>query len=205
MCGISGHCSLNAGQTSLDIVLSGLSRLEYRGYDSAGIAVHTGDDIAVSKAVGKLVNLKAQLQSQPLPDAVCSIGHTRWATHGAPTTSNAHPHVSYDGVITLVHNGIIENADAFRASLRADGVVFSSETDTEVMVHLLAKEYESLDIADVNSRMIEAIRKCTARVEGTFTLLILNKQCPGHIFAARRSSPLVIGLGEGENFLGCFN
>lgn len=202
MCGISGHCSTNVGQTSLDVVLSGLSRLEYRGYDSAGIAVHTGDDIVTSKAVGKLVNLKAQLQSEPLPDAVCGIGHTRWATHGAPTTSNAHPHVSYDGVITLVHNGIIENADVFRSGLRSEGVVFSSETDTEVMVHLLAKEYAALDVADANARMIEAIRKCTARVEGTFTLLILNKDCPGHIFAARRSSPLVIGLGEGENFLG---
>ena len=202
MCGIAGHCSSVSSQASLEIVLSGLARLEYRGYDSAGVAVHTGDDVRVAKAVGKLVNLKAQLQSEPLPDASCGIGHTRWATHGAPTTANAHPHVSFDGVITLLHNGIIENADVFRPDLRASGVEFASETDTEVMAHLLAVEYADTDGDDPCRRMIEAIRKCTSRIEGTFTFLVLYRDCPGHIFAARRSSPLVIGLGEGENFLG---
>ena len=202
MCGIVGHCSSCISNTSLEVVLAGLSRLEYRGYDSAGVAVHTGNDVCVSKAVGKLVNLKAQLQSNPLPEGLCSIGHTRWATHGASTVANAHPHVSYDGMITLVHNGIIENADVFRPALKEAGVKFLSETDTEVIAHLIAQEYSLSDCKDLNYRMIEAIRKCTARLEGTFTLLILNKDCPGHIFAARRSSPLVIGLGDGENFLG---
>lgn len=201
MCGIVGHCSERLGQDSLNIVLDGLSRLEYRGYDSAGVSVHTGDNIYVRKAVGKLVNLKAELQSDPLPDAIAAIGHTRWATHGVPSTENAHPHISYDTTMTLVHNGIIENADVFRKSLQSEGIEFASETDTEVVVHLIAKEYSTLEIQDPVQRMIEAIRRIISRIEGAFTLLILNKDCAGHIFAARRSSPLVIGLGEGENFL----
>ena len=216
MCGIVGHVAYQASQRSRQVVLDGLSRLEYRGYDSAGIALASPGKLNVIKAVGKLANLREAVDQDAPADAYAGIGHTRWATHGRPTVANAHPHVSPDGRFALVHNGIIENADNLRAQLRAQGAVFASETDTEVVVHLLARAYDQADAASytgevaelsgtdetVARRLVVAMREVTAKLEGTFTLLALSTESPKVIVAARRSSPLVIGLGEGENFLG---
>ena len=216
MCGIVGHVACQASQRSRQVVLDGLSRLEYRGYDSAGIALASPGKLNVIKAVGKLANLREAVDQDAPADAYAGIGHTRWATHGRPTVANAHPHVSPDGRFALVHNGIIENADNLRAQLRAQGAVFASETDTEVVVHLLARAYDQADAASytgevaelsgtdvaVARRLVVAMREVTAKLEGTFTLLALSTESPKVIVAARRSSPLVIGLGEGENFLG---
>lgn len=197
-------------------MLGGLARLEYRGYDSAGIALAMGDRLYVRRAVGKLVNLTEELDAEVPAVAHAGIGHTRWATHGRPTVANAHPHTSPDGRIALVHNGIIENADALRAQLIADGESFSSETDTEVVAHMIARAYAQADPSayrgaiaglsgtdeDVARRMVVAMRAVTDQLHGTFTLLALSDQSPNVIVAARRSSPLVVGLGDGENFLG---
>ena len=216
MCGIVGHIACKASQRSREVVLGGLARLEYRGYDSAGIALASPDHLDVRRALGKLVNLSEELDAQPPADAYAGIGHTRWATHGRPTVANAHPHSSPDGRFSLVHNGIIENADALRAALIADGETFASETDTEVVVHLLARAYDQADPAsyqgavagltgvdeEVARRLVVAMRAVTEQLHGTFTLLVLSTQSPNVIVAARRSSPLVIGLGDGENFLG---
>ena len=216
MCGIVGHVACQASQRSRQVVLDGLSRLEYRGYDSAGIALASPGKLNVIKAVGKLANLREAVDQDAPADAYAGIGHTRWATHGRPTVANAHPHVSPDGRFALVHNGIIENADNLRAQLRTQGAVFASETDTEVVVHLLARAYDQADAASytgevaelsgtdetVARRLVVAMREVTAKLEGTFTLLALSTESPKVIVAARRSSPLVIGLGEGENFLG---
>ena len=216
MCGIVGHVACQASQRSRQVVLDGLSRMEYRGYDSAGIALASPGKLNVIKAVGKLANLREAVDQDAPADAYAGIGHTRWATHGRPTVANAHPHVSPDGRFALVHNGIIENADNLRTQLRAQGAVFASETDTEVVVHLLARAYDQADAASytgevaelsgtdetVTRRLVVAMREVTAKLEGTFTLLALSTESPKVIVAARRSSPLVIGLGEGENFLG---
>lgn len=216
MCGIVGHVACQASQRSRQVILDGLSRLEYRGYDSAGIALASPGKLNVIKTVGKLANLREAVDQDAPADAYAGIGHTRWATHGRPTVANAHPHVSPDGRFALVHNGIIENADNLRAQLRAQGAVFASETDTEVVVHLLARAYDQADAASytgevaelsgtdetVARRLVVAMREVTAKLEGTFTLLALSTESPKVIVAARRSSPLVIGLGEGENFLG---
>ena len=196
--------------------MGGLARLEYRGYDSAGVALQTGDGLEVVRAVGKLANLAEALDLAEPAGATAGIGHTRWATHGRPTVANAHPHSSEDGRFSLVHNGIIENADHLRAELRATGSTFASDTDTEVVVHLLQRAYDSADLpewegptpgldADAAAsarRLVSAMRAVAERLEGTFTLLALSVEAPGAIVAARRSSPLVVGLGEGENFLG---
>lgn len=216
MCGIVGHVACQASQRSRQVILDGLSRLEYRGYDSAGIALASPGKLNVIKTVGKLANLREAVDQDAPADAYAGIGHTRRATHGRPTVANAHPHVSPDGRFALVHNGIIENADNLRAQLRAQGAVFASETDTEVVVHLLARAYDQADAASytgevaelsgtdetVARRLVVAMREVTAKLEGTFTLLALSTESPKVIVAARRSSPLVIGLGEGENFLG---
>ena len=219
MCGIVGHIGCKLGARSAQVVMGGLARLEYRGYDSAGVAVAAPQLLQVRKSVGKLANLRQLLQDEPLDDAIAGIGHTRWATHGIPTTENAHPHIADEGRLALVHNGIIENADALRGELTAAGVEFVSDTDTEVVAHLVAHYYradqgDSEQVADQGAvvpdasnkaafaRLARAMRKTTARLEGTFTLLVLHQDCPDAIVAARRSSPLVVGIGEGENFLG---
>ncbi|MDO4257910.1 MAG: glutamine--fructose-6-phosphate transaminase (isomerizing) [Actinomycetaceae bacterium] len=216
MCGIVGHIGASASHRSCEVVTGGLARLEYRGYDSAGIALGYPGRLHTIKAVGKLARLTEEIASLAPEPALSAIGHTRWATHGQPSVENAHPHVSEDQRFALVHNGIIENADALRAQLRAEGVTFASETDTEVVVHLLARAYDNADIPawegtvtgaadDAQAgaaRMIGAMRHVAAQLEGTFTLLLESADVPGVIVAARRSSPLVIGLGEGENFLG---
>jgi glutamine---fructose-6-phosphate transaminase (isomerizing) len=193
MCGIVGY----VGQKqALEIIVAGLRRLEYRGYDSAGVAVITGGELEVRKKAGKLANLETLLGSDPMPDSTTGIGHTRWATHGGPTDSNAHPHVSEDGSVAVIHNGIIENFAELRAELTAAGVHLSSETDTEVVAHLLAQE---LPVSDGD--LPEAMRRVCRRLEGAFTLVALDRAQPDLVVGARRNSPLVVGVGEGENFL----
>lgn len=177
--------------------MEGLARLEYRGYDSAGIALIDGDHVATRKRAGKLANLREALSDSPLPPSSTAIGHTRWATHGGPTNENAHPHRGgTDGKLAVIHNGIIENFHALKSALVADGVEFTSETDTEVAAHLLAQTYEQ------TGDLTEAMRLVSGRLEGAFTLLAIHADQPETVVASRRNSPLVIGLGDGENFLG---
>ncbi|MCK8476594.1 glutamine--fructose-6-phosphate transaminase (isomerizing) [Microbacterium aurugineum] len=195
MCGIVGYVGPRPSQ---DILLAGLARLEYRGYDSAGVAVIDGDgSLGMRKKAGKLAKLRDSLADAPLPDGSTGIGHTRWATHGGPTDVNAHPHLADDDKLAVIHNGIIENFSALREELLADGVVFRSETDTEVAAALLGREY-----AGNGGDLQLAFRNVVNRLEGAFTLLAMHQDHPGLVVGARRNSPLVIGLGEGENFLG---
>ncbi|HET7303430.1 MAG TPA: glutamine--fructose-6-phosphate transaminase (isomerizing) [Segeticoccus sp.] len=197
MCGIVGYAGPRADGRALDVVLAGLRRLEYRGYDSAGVALVTEDGVQTRKRAGKLANLVAEVEQHPLPPAATGIGHTRWATHGGPTDSNAHPHAGgTDGRLALIHNGIIENFHALRADLTGRGVTFASETDTEVVAHLLAERYA--DTTDLT----RAMREVVACLEGAFTLLAVHADQPHTVVGARRNSPLVVGLGQGENFLG---
>lgn len=178
--------------------MGGLARLEYRGYDSAGVAVVTAnrERVAMAKKAGKLVNLERELAAHPLDPGTAAIGHTRWATHGAPTDANAHPHLAAGGRIAIIHNGIIENFSALRGELAAEGVDFLSDTDTEVAGHLLAREIErGLALAD-------AMRAVATQLEGAYTLLAVDALEPTTVVGARRNSPLVVGIGQGENFLG---
>lgn len=197
MCGIVGYVGPASPSTKpRDVVLEGLARLEYRGYDSAGIAVAGPQPMAWAKRAGRLDNLKAAIEANPLPEATAAIGHTRWATHGGPTDINAHPHISFDRRVAVVHNGIIENHAALAAELAAQGIERVSETDSEIAAHLLA-----LELAE-GGGLMEAMRRLANRLEGSFTLVGLDGEDPTHIVAARRNSPLVVGLGDGENFLG---
>ncbi|MER6321154.1 glutamine--fructose-6-phosphate transaminase (isomerizing) [Streptomyces coelicoflavus] len=192
MCGIVGYVG---PQSALDVVMAGLKRLEYRGYDSAGVAVLADGGLATAKRAGKLVNLDKELSEHPLPAAVTGIGHTRWATHGGPTDANAHPHLDNAGRVAVVHNGIIENFAPLRAELAERGHALGSETDTEVVAHLLAEEYSAC--ADP----AEAMRRVCRRLEGAFTLVAVHADAPDVVVGARRNSPLVVGVGEGEYFL----
>ena len=192
MCGIVGY---SGSQSALDVVLAGLKRLEYRGYDSAGVAVPADGGLAAAKKAGKLVNLEKELADRPLPAGSTGIGHTRWATHGGPTDANAHPHLDNAGRVAVVHNGIIENFALLRAELTERGHVLTSETDTEVVAHLLAEEFSSCD------DLAEAMRLVCRRLEGAFTLVAVHADAPDVVVGARRNSPLVVGVGEGESFL----
>ncbi len=192
MCGIVGYVG---SRNACEVAIEGLRRMEYRGYDSAGVAVVADGRIRMEKKSGKLVNLEVLLEDHPLPVSGTGLGHTRWATHGAPTDVNAHPHLSADGRVALIHNGIIENYAGLREELLADGVPFRSETDTEVAAQLLGRE------VNAGADLMEAMRRVCNRLEGTFTLVAIDAQAPGHVVAARRNSPLVVGLGEGENFV----
>ena len=195
MCGIVGYVGTTSGTTALDVVMEGLARLEYRGYDSAGVALVAEGQVAAQKRAGKLVNLRQALVDAPLPASRTAIGHTRWATHGGPTDQNAHPHRGGDdGKLALIHNGIIENFHSLKTQLLADGVGFASETDTEVAAQLLAQAYAG--------DLTEAMRTVVNRLEGAFTLLAVHADNPGVVVGARRNSPLVVGRGEHENFLG---
>ncbi|MYV53292.1 glutamine--fructose-6-phosphate transaminase (isomerizing) [Streptomyces sp. SID3212] len=192
MCGIVGYVG---GQSALDVVVAGLKRLEYRGYDSAGVAVLADGGLATSKKAGKLVNLEKSLAEQPLPSGTTGIGHTRWATHGGPTDLNAHPHLDNAGRVAVVHNGIIENFAALRAELTDRGHGLESETDTEVVAHLLAEAYSACgDLAD-------SLRQVCRRLDGAFTLVAVHADEPDVVVGARRNSPLVVGVGHGEAFL----
>ena len=194
MCGIVGYVGDNK---SIEVLLGGLKRLEYRGYDSAGVAViDESGQIGTRKRAGKLQVLLDSLDETPLGNGATGIGHTRWATHGGPTDRNAHPHLSADGKLALIHNGIIENFAELRQELEASGATFISETDTEVAALLVGREYDS--VGDLSL----ALRAVVARLEGAFTLLVMHENEPGVVVGARRNSPLVIGLGDGENFLG---
>ncbi|MCM2390051.1 glutamine--fructose-6-phosphate transaminase (isomerizing) [Streptomyces albipurpureus] len=192
MCGIVGYVG---GQSALDVVVAGLKRLEYRGYDSAGVAVLADGGLATAKKAGKLVNLEKELKDRPLPSGSTALGHTRWATHGGPTDANAHPHLDNAGRVAVVHNGIIENFALLRAELITRGHDVVSETDSEVVGHLLAESFSSCgDLA-------EAMRQVCRRLEGAFTLVAVHADEPGVVVGARRNSPLVVGVGDGEYFL----
>lgn len=195
MCGIVGYVG---PKSTLDVLLGGLKRLEYRGYDSSGVSVIDAvAGLQTRKRAGKLSVLVEELEQNPIQDAHIGIGHTRWATHGAPNDINAHPHLGGDHhKLSLIHNGIIENFSELKSELESQGVKFTSETDTEVAAHLIAREFEK------SSDLSVAFRAVVNRLEGAFTLLCIHEDQPDLILAARRNSPLVIGLGEGENFLG---
>jgi glucosamine--fructose-6-phosphate aminotransferase (isomerizing) len=189
MCGIIGY----VGQRECaDLIVDGLRRLEYRGYDSAGIAVLNENGFDVRRAAGKLDRLAEALKVEPLQGFV-GIGHTRWATHGAPTEANAHPHRA--GTIAVVHNGIIENHRALRAELEADGSVFTSQTDTEIVAHLVVRERNR------GLALPDAVRQALIHVHGAYAIAVLDQTNPAMIIAAKNASPLVVGFGEGENFL----
>ncbi|WP_157428775.1 glutamine--fructose-6-phosphate transaminase (isomerizing) [Agromyces salentinus] len=194
MCGIVGYVG---ARSSVDVLMGGLKRLEYRGYDSAGVAIVDDDGaIETAKRAGKLKVLADELAANPLHAGRTGIGHTRWATHGGPTDRNAHPHLGDEGRLALIHNGIIENFSELKQELEAEGHTFESETDTEVAAVLLGREVRR------TGDLREAFRATVGRLEGAFTLLAVHRDAPGLVVGARRNSPLVIGLGEGENFFG---
>ncbi len=188
MCGIMGYVG---PQEAAPLILDGLRRLEYRGYDSAGIAVANGA-IDVRKAEGKIGKLAALLDEEPLSGTI-GIGHTRWATHGAPSDLNAHPHTDPSGEFVVVHNGIIENFQSLREGLEAAGAELTSETDTEILAHLIAEEYEG--------DLVAAVRRAVARAEGAYALVVMSSREPNKVVAVRKISPLVVGLGIGETYL----
>ena len=195
MCGIVGYVG---PKSTLDVLLGGLRRLEYRGYDSAGVSIIApGGGLETRKKAGKLDNLIAEITNHPLPLANIGIGHTRWATHGAPTDGNAHPHLGGPTAkLSLIHNGIIENFGELKAELAAIGTKFASETDSEVAAHLIAREFETT--GDLPTAFANVVK----RLHGAFTILVIHEDQPDVVLAARRNAPLVIGLGDGENFLG---
>jgi glucosamine--fructose-6-phosphate aminotransferase (isomerizing) len=192
MCGIVGYVG---PQQAEGVVVEGLRRLEYRGYDSAGVALAVDGKIAFEKRAGKIGNLDKAIADHPLPASTTGIGHTRWATHGAPTDRNAHPHLGQDGRVALVHNGIIENFAALRRELEENGHELRSETDTEVAAHLVEAEVAA------GAGLTEAMQRVCRRLEGAFTLVAVDAEDPDRVVGARRNSPLVGGVGEGENFL----
>ena len=215
MCGIVGYCG---NKNATPILIKALKKLEYRGYDSAGVAIYTGENIVIQKAKGKLLNLAEKITGEIIPEnaknndfseaemalyektghfinGTMGIGHTRWATHGEPSDTNSHPHTNMDGTISIVHNGIIENYADLKAKLQAQGVVFKSQTDTEVIVHLLDQKYKAT--GDIFKAVIETLHV----LEGSYALGVICKDYPDRIIAARKESPLVVGLGKGENFI----
>lgn len=189
MCGIVGF---TGAENAAPNILEGLEKLEYRGYDSAGVAVLNDGEINITKVTGRIAALREKTDNGATLPGTTAIGHTRWATHGAPTDTNAHPHKSNDGRFAVVHNGIIENYMELKASLIEDGYRFESETDTEVVVHLLEKYYKG--------DMKACVRKITSKIKGSYALGILCTEHPNKIFAAKQSSPLILGVGVGENY-----
>lgn len=189
MCGIVGF----TGSTqAAPVLIEGLRRLEYRGYDSAGVAVHDGERIEMVKASGSVAHLAELTENGNALRGVCGIAHTRWATHGAPTDTNAHPHLSEHGLFAVIHNGIIENFAALRSELEAEGYVFASETDTEVVAHLLEKYYDG--------DLKRTVMRTASRLEGSYVLGVLCAAEPGRIFCVKEAGPLILGLGVGENY-----
>ena len=189
MCGIVGF---TGSVQAAPVLLDGLRRLEYRGYDSAGVAVHDGERIEMVEASGSVANLAERTSSGSALSGTCGIAHTRWATHGAPTDTNAHPHLSEHGLFAVVHNGIIENFAALRSELEHEGYVFRSETDTEVVAHLLEKYYDG--------DFKRTVMRTAGRLEGSFVLGVLCSKEPGRLFCVKEAGPLIVGLGVGENF-----
>ncbi|MDB4979950.1 MAG: glucosamine/fructose-6-phosphate aminotransferase, isomerizing [Myxococcales bacterium] len=195
MCGIVGYVG---GRQALPFLMSGLKRLEYRGYDSAGVAIAGSRGLQIVRRLGKLSALEAVVTAEP-PQGTLGIGHTRWATHGRPSEANAHPHTS--GAVTVVHNGIIENHLALRAELEKDGRQFSSETDTEIFAHLIDRSLETKSSDGKPTTLADAVRHALGRVEGTYALVVISERDPEQIVAAKNASPLVVGLGDNETFL----
>ncbi|MEO7998503.1 MAG: isomerizing glutamine--fructose-6-phosphate transaminase, partial [Gemmatimonadaceae bacterium] len=189
MCGIVGYVG---DKIATPILVDGLKRLEYRGYDSAGVAIMNGKGVETRKAAGKISRLEAVVAANP-SSGTLGIAHTRWATHGPPTETNAHPHMSNDGTIAVVHNGIIENATVLKASLEARGYVFRSDTDTEVLAHLIEAAYAG----NLEAAVIEALRQ----VDGTYGIAVISSREKNKIVAARKGSPLLIGLGDNEYYI----
>ena len=189
MCGIVGYLGK---RQATEVLIDGLSKLEYRGYDSAGVAVNTGNELAIRKFKGRLAILAEDLQKSPI-DGHLGIGHTRWATHGEPSDVNSHPHFNMDRTIAVVHNGIIENYLELRAELEAEGVKFLSQTDTEIAAHMVSKYYEG--------NLLDAVYKATARFRGAYALGVVCADNANELVAVRKDSPLVVGLGEDENMI----
>lgn len=189
MCGIVGF---TGSAQAAPVLIEGLRRLEYRGYDSAGVAVHDGERIEMVKASGSVAHLAELTENGNALRGVCGIAHTRWATHGAPTDTNAHPHLSEHGLFAVIHNGIIENFAALRSELEAEGYVFASETDTEVVAHLLEKYYDG--------DLKRTVMRTASRLEGSYVLGVLCAAEPGRLFCVKEAGPLILGLGVGENY-----
>lgn len=206
MCGIVGYAGSvhTACGKPLEVCLQGLGRLEYRGYDSAGVALSAPGmhQVAVRKKAGRLSNLVDDIEQHPMPQATVAIGHTRWATNGVPSDSNAHPHTSADGKVAIIHNGIIENASQLRLDLQAEGYHFASGTDTEVAAKLLGKIVDAIIEQEGKPDLAKAMRRLARMLTGAFTILATDCRQPDIIVGARHDSPLVVGLGDGENFLG---
>ncbi len=194
MCGIVGYIG---DRDVVEVLLSGLGNLEYRGYDSAGVALYDEDQIKIFKSLGKLKVLRENLEAHKseLKKPQSGIGHTRWATHGTPTTSNAHPHTCNCGSLALVHNGIVENYKELKEELIQKGCVFKSQTDTEVVAHLVAHEFAK------THKLEDALRNATKRLTGAYALCVMHKDEPEKIVGVRKNAPMIIGLGEGENFI----
>ncbi len=194
MCGIVGYVG---SKSVVEILLDGLSKLEYRGYDSAGVAINSEGLIKVYKAEGKLQNLKELLEkhASEIKDTTAGIGHIRWATHGLPNTINAHPHTCNCGKLAIVHNGIVENYKELKLELIKDGCVFKSETDTEVVAHLIAREYGKLN------DLPKAVRSAAKRLKGAYALCVMHQDEPNILVGTRKNAPLIVAMGQGENFL----
>ncbi|MCB1089060.1 MAG: class II glutamine amidotransferase, partial [Verrucomicrobiae bacterium] len=198
MCGIIGYVGRG---NAAPILLDGLRRLEYRGYDSSGLAIMNGGDrIEMRKKEGRLANLRNLMASSPV-EGGCGISHTRWATHGAPTDENAHPHLDRSGRLALVHNGVIENYLKIRNRLETEGHEFASQTDSEVLAHLIGKIYDDLAEGTPQTRLVQAVREALSQVAGTYGIAVMHADAPGFLVGSRLGSPLVVGLGKGENFL----
>ncbi|MDR1303931.1 MAG: glutamine--fructose-6-phosphate transaminase (isomerizing) [Verrucomicrobiales bacterium] len=197
MCGIIAYVGDREAQP---ILLDGLSRLEYRGYDSAGLAVHTAGGLRVQKKAGRIAALSAAVARQPV-SSTSGISHTRWATHGEPTDANAHPHLDQSGNIALVHNGVIENFHELKQALTLQGHVFHSATDTEVLAHLIGEHYEKLATLSGVARLSAAVRAALGEVDGTYGIAVIHRDLPNVVIGARRGSPLVVGIGATEKFL----
>lgn len=205
MCGIIGYSGqISVSTKPLEVCLQGLGRLEYRGYDSAGVALAAPEmeKVAWRKKAGRLSNLEESLKKSPLPGAQVGIGHTRWATNGEPSDVNSHPHVSQDGKVAIIHNGIIENATALKFDLQTEGYTFVSATDTEVAAKLLGKIANEVIEETGTPNLFEALRRMARMLTGAFTILAVDARQPDIVVGARHDSPLVVGLGENESFLG---
>ena len=192
MCGIVGYAGY---RQAAPVLLDGLSKLEYRGYDSAGVCIQGPNGLKIAKSKGRLEVLKEKTQDGASLLGTIGVGHTRWATHGAPSDENSHPHLSYDSKIAVVHNGIIENYLELREQLLRDGISFDSDTDTEVVSNLIARLYAE------TGNLLGAIRAAVAQLEGSYALGILCLETPGQLVAVKKDSPLIFGFGEGEHFI----
>ena len=202
MCGILGYIG---DQPAVPLLIHGLRRLEYRGYDSAGVAALNGHGLEMRKSIGRIDNLAKVLASTGTPEGTLGICHTRWATHGGVSDENAHPHTDQSGKLALVHNGVIENYRALQEGLLAEGHTFIGQTDTEVLAHLIGKYFDEMVAikgAPSKELLLESLRKALGQVSGTYGIALFHEDVPDAMIAARRGSPLVIGVGDGENFIG---